>query len=110
MISIHMNFFSIEKYSGFEAYFRKGDIDSQKLAYAITDEVKLASDTENNRTPKGTEDLYLLKNTTCPAVLLECGFLSNNVECQKLCEKEFQKQLCFSIVCGIIKYESSKEF
>ena len=108
-ISIHMNYFSIEKYSGFEVYYRKGDIESQKLAYDVADEVKLSADTDNKRTPKATDELYLLSNTTCPALLLECGFLSNVAECQKLCEKEYQKQLCFSIVCGIIKYESRKE-
>ena len=108
-ISIHMNYFTIEKYAGFEVYYRDGDIESQKLAYDVADEVKLSADTDNKRTPKATDELYLLSNTTCPALLLECGFLSNTAECQKLCEKEYQKQLCFSIVCGIIKYESRNE-
>ncbi len=110
LISIHMNYFSIEKYSGFEVYYRTGDTDSQRLAYDVSSEVKLFSELENIRTPKATEELYILKNTSCPALLIECGFLSNKVECEKLCEKEYQKQLCFSIVCGIIKYESRKDY
>lgn len=105
-ISIHMNYFSEEKYSGFEVYYRKSDSQSQRLAYDIADEVKHGVDNSNKRTPKEGEDIYLLKNTTCPAVLLECGFISNAKECEKLCQKEYQKQLCFSIVCGMIKYES----
>ncbi len=108
-ISIHMNYFSIEKYSGFEVYYRDGDNESQKLAYDVADEVKLSADKDNKRIPKATDELYLLSNTKCPALLIECGFLSNTDECQKLCEKEYQKQLCFSIVCGIIKYESRNE-
>ena len=105
-ISIHMNYFSVEKYSGLEVYYRLGDSESQMLAHDISSEVKLSVDSENKRTPKGTEDLYLLKNTYCPAVLVECGFLSNGAECEKLCEKEYQKRLCFAIICGMIKYES----
>ena len=44
-----------------------------------------------------------MENLSCPSILIECGFLSNAEECEKLCQKEYQKQLCFAIVCGIIE-------
>nr|MBE6545676.1 cell wall hydrolase [Oscillospiraceae bacterium] len=50
------------------------------------------------------KDMYLLENMENNAVLIECGFLTNKEECKKLSEKEYQKQLSFSIVCGIIEY------
>ena len=49
-------------------------------------------------------NIYLMKNIQTDAVLIECGFLTNREECKKLSEKEYQKQLSFSIVCGIIEY------
>ena len=106
LISIHMNYFSVEKYHGFEVYYASDSAPSKRLAYDISDEVKQSIADAGDRTPKASDDLYLLSNVTCPAVLLECGFLSNIVECNRLCEKEYEKQLCFAIVCGMIKYEN----
>ena len=106
LISIHMNHYSVEKYHGFEIYYAEQSTTSQRLAYDISDEVKASVVDAGNRTPKATEELYLLSNVSCPAVLVECGFLSNAAECERLCEKEYEKQLCFSIVCGMIKYEN----
>ena len=59
---------------------------------------------DNKRPLKHSEGIYLLENSKIPTVLIECGFLSNPDECKKLSEKEYQKRLSFSIVCGIIKY------
>ena len=64
---------------------------------------------ENNRVPKPGKNIYLLENLENIAVLVECGFLSNAEECKKLSEKEYQKQLSFSIVCGIIEYMNKVE-
>ena len=108
-VSIHMNYFTEEKYSGFEVYYRAGDEKSKALAYDISEEVRLGALPENKRIPKATDEMYLLKNTSCTAILLECGFLSNEEECEKLCQKEYQKQLSFSIVCGMIRYESRND-
>ena len=43
-----------------------------------------------------------------PIVIIECGFLSNPEEAKKLSEKEYQKILSFSIICGIIEYMNIK--
>ena len=49
--------------------------------------------------------MYILENVSNTAVLIECGFLTNSAECKKLSEKEYQKELSFAIVCGIIEYK-----
>ena len=46
----------------------------------------------------------MLENIENPAILIECGFMTNKEELKKLSEKEYQKQLSFLIVCGIIEY------
>ena len=49
-------------------------------------------------------NIYLLDNAVGVAVLVEGGFLSNEDECKKLSEKDYQIQLSFRIFCGIMEY------
>ena len=101
-ISIHMNSFSDERYSGLQVFYSANHEDSLRLANSVQTQVKQSLQKENKRAIKEGRGLYLMENLHCPAILIECGFLSNSYECEKLCEKEYQKQLCFSILCGII--------
>ncbi len=102
-VSIHMNAFSSSKYHGTQIYYSETE-DARALASAIRDAVRRDVQPDNNRPLKHSEGIYLLENSHIPTVLVECGFLSNPEECKKLSEKEYQKQLSFSIVCGIIEY------
>ena len=104
LVSIHMNSFGKEKYSGLQVYYKDGDEGSRLLASAVQSRVSAELQPENKRVIKKGDAFYLLKNAISEAVLIECGFLTNAAECEKLSEKEYQKQLSFSIVCGIIEY------
>lgn len=103
-ISIHMNSFGSEKYSGLQVYYSEKNDQSRNLADSIQNKVRDNLQPDNNRVIKAAKDMYLLENMENNAVLIECGFLTNKEECKKLSEKEYQKQLSFSIVCGIIEY------
>lgn len=105
-ISIHMNSFGQEKYSGLQVYYSPKNEQSRILAESVQSEVKNRVQPDNNRVVKNGKDLYLLENSENTAILIECGFLTNEKECNSLCEKEYQKELCFSILCGIISYEN----
>ena len=102
-VSIHMNSFSSSKYSGLQVYHSKDD-KSRVLADSIQSKVISDLQPSNNRSIKQGDGMYLLENISNPAVLIECGFMTNEEELKKLSEKEYQKQLSFSIVCGIIEY------
>ena len=104
-VSIHMNSFSNAKYSGLQVYYSEKNEDSKILASSIQASVKSDLQTGNNRVIKPGKDIYVLENVDNTAVLVECGFLTNVKECEKLSEKEYQKQLSLAIVCGIIEYE-----
>lgn len=108
-VSIHMNSFGQSQYSGLQVYYNAEADGSQSLARAVQDEVVLQLQKDNTRKIKKGEGMYLLENVKNPSILIECGFLSNDAECKKLCQKEYQKQLCFAIVCGMIKYEGMKK-
>ncbi len=105
-VSIHMNSFTNEKYSGLQVYFSQNNENSRTLAESIQTSVREEVQNENNRQIKPGSEMYLLKNLDNPAVLIECGFMTNREECQKLSQKEYQKELCFAIICGIINYKN----
>ena len=101
-VSIHMNTFSAPQYHGTQIYYSDAD-GARTLAMAIKDSVRTSLQPDNKRPLKRSEGIYLLERSKIPTVLVECGFLSNPNECQKLSEKEYQKSLSFAIVCGIIE-------
>ena len=109
LVSIHMNSYGASKYSGLQVYFKNGDDESKQLATKIQGTVRSELQPENKRQIKSGDSLYLLENASATAVLIECGFLSNEAECEKLSQKEYQKQLSFSIICGIIEYIKEKD-
>ena len=107
-ISIHMNTFGDGKYSGLQVYYSPENKESEALAGAIQSSVKKELQPNNNRKIKSGKDIYVLENVDNTAVLIECGFLSNEEEAKKLSQKEYQKILSFSIICGIIEYMNTK--
>lgn len=103
-ISIHMNSYGASKYSGLQVYYTEGNEESRTLANKIQAAVRKELQPQNNRQIKSGRSIYLLENAKGTGVLIECGFLSNTNECKKLSQKEYQKELSFSIICGIIEY------
>lgn len=106
-VSIHMNSYKNPKYSGLQVYYGIKNESSYSLAMAIQNSVKEGIQPDNSRTVKKGKDVYILENLDNTAVLVECGFISNRAECEKLSQKEYQKQLSFRILCGIIEHNES---
>ena len=109
LLSIHMNNFTQEKYSGFQVYYSVRHPDSRVLAEKLQADVVRQLQPENRRQAKaGDSSIYLLDRAICPALLAECGFLSNCEECEKLCEEDYQKQLSFLLFCAMIDYSEEE--
>ncbi len=105
LVSIHMNRFSQSVYRGLQVYYGTYSEESRLLATAIQSRVKEDLQPENKRPVKTAgSSIYLLHRAEIPAILIECGFMSNKDVCEKLSQKEYQKQLSFSIVCAMIEY------
>lgn len=102
-VSIHMNSFPQKQYQGLQVYYSPNHPMSQVLAQAMQTKTAETIQPDNNRTiKKADSNIYLLHHMTCPSVLVECGFLSNEQECRMLCEEEYQKkiaQILFSSIC-----------
>ena len=104
LVSIHMNSYGASKYSGLQVYYMDGNEESALLATKIQQSVKNSLQPNNKRQIKSGKDMYILEHSNLNAVLIECGFLTNVEECEKLSQKEYQKELSFAIIYGIIEY------
>ena len=102
-VSIHQNSFSDEAESGAQVFFHANSEEGDKLAQIIQEFLKRL-DPENRREKKANDSYYLLKNTKIPTVIVECGFLSNWNEAEKLTEESYQKELAQGICEGILQY------
>ena len=103
VISIHQNTFSNSAYHGAQVFFRAGE-ESKALAELVQSALREGVDPENKRTPtKIPDSVYLMKHITCPAVLVECGFLSNSAEEKKLRSGEYQTQLAICITSAWLR-------
>ena len=105
LVSIHQNKYSAEKYYGAQVFYSPNDEQSKLLAGLIQQSIvsHLQPESEREIKPSGKE-IYLLYYAKIPSVMVECGFLSNRAELQKLKDTEYQRQMSFSIVCGILEY------
>ncbi len=108
-ISIHQNHFSQEKYSGMQVFYSPSFSDeSSLLAEAIQKCTAEKLQPENTRKIKEcTSSVFLVYKAVKPAVLVECGFLSNEKEAELLQTEAYQKKIALCIAMGIQNYLSS---
>lgn len=108
-VSIHQNHFRDSKYSGTQVFYSKNNPRSKELAEAIRAQIILNLQKENTREVKqsGTE-IYLLYHSKVPSVMVECGFLSNENETEKLKQESYQRQLAFLTALGIVEFLNSE--
>lgn len=105
LISIHQNKFEQSKYSGAQMFYSGNDARSEKLALAIKNSVTSLLQPENRREcKKDSGSIYLLKTAKVPAVIVECGFLSNEDEAKKLSDEAYRRKMAFAICCGFLEY------
>ena len=103
LLSIHQNTFSNAAYHGAQTFYRAGE-ESKALAQLMQDTLREGADPENQRTPaKIPDSIYLMKHITCPAVLVECGFLSNPAEEAKLRNNGYQTRLAACMVSAWLR-------
>lgn len=100
-VSIHMNISLDTSVKGSQVFFGKGNEESEKLANTITTELKKLN--QSKFEPK-IGNYYILNETTTTGVLIECGFLSNEEEREKLTKSKYQEKIAYAICVGIMEY------
>lgn len=101
LVSIHQNQFSESQYRGAQVFYAQG---SQELAELLQSDLAAQVDPRNHRQCKQAQGIYLLEHISCPAVLIECGFLSNPAEEALLRDASYQKKLASVIACTLASY------
>jgi len=108
-VSIHMNKFPVEKYSGLQVYYSKNNEESIALAEVIQKKAGEFLRQGNSRTVKAADSsIYILHNIEVPAVLVECGFLSNPTEAALLTTEEYQNKLAAVIFAAVAEHIQSE--
>jgi N-acetylmuramoyl-L-alanine amidase len=108
VVSIHQNSYHEEYVHGAQTFYYAGSEKSQELAERIQQSMTLRLDPENARQAKANDSYYLLKKTSYPIVIVECGFLSNNEEAQKLSTDYYQEKVAWAVHLGVLQYLSGQ--
>ena len=105
LISIHANKFSQSKYSGSQIFYSKNNEQSRDLAKIIQNNIKKSLQNDNDREIKEAgSNIFLLNKAKNPAILIECGFLSNPDECAKLKDEAYRKEMSSVIYESVIEF------
>ena len=101
-VSIHMNAYQGAACRGLQVWYSEGAPSSAEYAAAVQEGVKALLQPQNNRKTKvATSSIYLLRQARTPAILIECGFLSNDAEREDLKNEEYQRALALAIFASL---------
>lgn len=103
-LSIHQNHYEGTSSCGTQVFYSGNNPLSEKLADSIQKTIVSDVQPENKRLIKRSgREIYLLNNAQIPSVMVECGFLSNPAEAEKLNSEDYQKLMAFEIFKGTVK-------
>lgn len=108
-VSIHQNAFGSSSVHGAQVFYFDESGNSQRLATAIQTRLCEFTDPANKFKAKPNDNYFVLKQTAMPAVLVECGFLTNSGEREKLKTDDYQEKIAWGIYLGIIDYFHTPE-
>ncbi len=106
LISVHQNHFTDSKYHGCQMFYSPGNSEqSSILAQTLQTSVISEVQPDNTRQIKEcSSSVYLIYHSKNPAVLAECGFLSNSLEAENLKNNEYQMKIAKALAKGIAEY------
>jgi len=108
-ISIHQNAYSSASVKGPQVFYYEGSEKSGALAGAIQKNLEDFLALEKHREAKADKNYFLLSKTIGPAVIVECGFLTNPEDAAALCRHDYQQKVSWGIYLGIIEYFTNNE-
>lgn len=103
-LSIHMNYFEDQKVNGLHIFYAKNNEQIEPLAENIQQCMNRVTGAKSHAIKVADKNLFLMKNPPIPAILVECGFLSNPDEEKKLCDEDYQSRISWAIADSVEKY------
>ena len=109
VISIHQNTFSDSSRRGAQVFYYPGRESSRVLASCLQSQLNsMAESVKKASVLSG--DYYILKVSPCPAVIVECGFLSNAEDEKLLISEEYQEKLANQIFYGCLQFLTTSKY
>ena len=103
LISVHQNYFTDSRYSGSQIFYNGGDV-SRQWGEGTQEIFRQVLDPDNDRVAKAIPDnIYLFSQISCPAILVECGFLSNGKEASLLMTDTYQRKISLALAGAYLK-------
>ena len=103
-VSIHMNHFEQEKVNGLRLFYDKTHPETEELAISMQDKMSEITGAKTYAVKTADQSLFLMKNPPVPAILAECGFMSNYEEEKKLNDDDYQSRLAWAIAQSVEDY------
>lgn len=103
LLSIHQNSLPSSPVThGAQVFWNRRE-GAEVLAESIQNALNANVNAGNEKRPRQIPDsIYLMKNITAPGVLVECGFLSNPPETERLQDPAYQLRLAAAITAGYL--------
>lgn len=101
MLSVHMNKFAAAYRSGPQVFYQQGSDDGAALAQSLQ---RVFNDVTGVQREALAGDYFVCRETSCPSVIVECGFLSNPEECAALQTPEHRNKICQDVFNGVMLY------
>ena len=103
LISVHQNHFTDPRYSGAQVFYTRGDV-SRQWGEGTQEVLRQVLDPDNDRAAKVMPDnIYLFSHISCPAILVECGFLSNGAEASLLLTDVYQRKISLALAGAYLR-------
>lgn len=108
-LSIHQNKYGDSRIWGAQTFYSANFDESKEIAQFIQNAITSQLQPDNKRLiKKSGTDIYVLYNAAKPAVMVECGFVSNQEELNHLKDNTYQNNMALSIATGIVNYNISE--
>lgn len=103
-LCIHQNNFTDPKYFGGQMFYNNNNPQNRTLAQIMQNKFAQLQPGNGREIKLTGEELFLLKSNKNPSLMIECGFLSNPEEEQKLSTWEYQQEVAFTIYGGVMEF------
>ena len=103
-VSVHQNAYHTSNVRGAQTFYYGDSEKSKQLAEVVQARMRSFLDAENRKEAKANENYYLLRKTATPAIIVECGFLTNDAEAEMLAREDYQEKVAWAIYMGILDY------
>lgn len=104
VVSIHQNSYSDGSVRGPQCFYYRDSEEGQRAALILQEQLNNGLEVERPREAKANDSYYMLKKSTVPTIIAECGFLSNRDEALLLDDEAYQEKLAWNLYLGILKY------